>query len=127
MPIFAFFNAGVVLPKGDIAAIMVQPHTLGIVLGLVLGKPIGVVAASWLSVKLGFAALPERVTWGAMIGMGFLAGLGFTMSLFIAVLAFPVGEIREEAKLAILCASLLAAALGMFLTHRAFAKPSKEA
>ena len=122
MPTFAFFNAGVVIPKSHELSLFLQPHTLGIILGLLLGKPVGVLLASWIAVRTGVATLPERVNWHGMIGVGFLAGLGFTMSLFIAVLAFPDRVIRDEAKLAILGASIASTFLGTFLTYRAFAK-----
>lgn len=77
-------------------------------LGLVVGKPIGLLGASWLAVHMGLADLPQGVTWRQMAGVGVLAGIGFTMSLFIAALAFTQPEVLATAKLGILIASLIA-------------------
>ncbi len=118
MPIFALANAGVVLSlavfRGDTAAV-----AAGIVLGLVLGKPIGLLFASWLAVRTGIASLPQGVGWPQMLGTGVLAGIGFTMSLFIAQLAYQDAVVLEAAKLAILFASLVAGGVGMALLRRA--------
>ncbi|HEX8681101.1 MAG TPA: Na+/H+ antiporter NhaA [Ardenticatenaceae bacterium] len=119
MPIFALANAGVALsPEGlDGDTISVA---LGIFLGLVVGKPLGVLGAAWLAVRSGIASLPIGVTWQHMAGAGTLAGIGFTMSLFIAALGFGEGsEFLDTAKLAILAASIVAGFLGLILLHRA--------
>lgn len=87
-------------------------------LGLTLGKPIGIVGASWLAVRAGVAELPQGVSWGHMLGIGVLAGMGFTMSLFIASLAFADPAMLATAKLAILLASLLAGIAGFLLLRR---------
>ncbi|MEL7483296.1 MAG: Na+/H+ antiporter NhaA, partial [Planctomycetota bacterium] len=87
IPVFAFANAGLLI-RGDLGTIATDPVTIGVFLGLVIGKPIGVVGFSFLAVKLGIAALPSGVTWRHIIGVGGLAGIGFTMALFIANLAF---------------------------------------
>src|SRR6185437_10407611 len=87
IPLFALSNAGVSL-GGAGASVFAQPVSLGIILGLVLGKPIGISLFSWLSVRGGLASLPEGVTWRHVRGVSFLGGIGFTMSLFIAGLAF---------------------------------------
>jgi NhaA family Na+:H+ antiporter len=115
LPVFALFNAGVCLSgesslSGSVA--------LGILLGLLLGKPVGVLGFSWLATKLGIASLPEGVGWGAMTGAALLAGIGFTMSLFVAGLAFGEGGLLDEAKLGILVASAAAALLGLALLLR---------
>ena len=86
---------------------------LGIMLGLVLGKSVGISLASWLNVKTGLAELPEGSTWQQVIGVAFLAGIGFTMALFISGLAFAGTHLEREAQLAILIGSLLAAAVGL--------------
>jgi len=112
VPVFALANAGVAVSAQTVGA-LASPVGLGIVLGLAIGKPVGIVAACWLAVKLGIARLPDGVRWGHIVGTGMLAGIGFTMSLFIAVLAFPEGEALEGAKLAVLSASILAAAGGL--------------
>ena len=87
---------------------------LAIVLGLVLGKPVGIVLAAWLAVRLGIAVKPAAYTWRQMSGAGALAGIGFTMSLFIAGQAFPGAEFAA-AKIAIFLASLIAGALGVLI------------
>jgi NhaA family Na+:H+ antiporter len=85
---------------------------LGILLGLLLGKPLGVVGLSWMAVKLRLAKLPEGVTWRHLTGAGLLGGVGFTMALFIGGLAFGGSPLLEETKRAILLASLLAGIAG---------------
>ncbi len=112
MPIFALANAGVVL-SANIGAILLEPVSLGILLGLVVGKVIGVTLASLGTVKSGLATLPSGVSVQHILGAGCLAGIGFTMSIFIASLAFPEDSAAiEHAKLAILGASVLAGGLG---------------
>jgi NhaA family Na+:H+ antiporter len=112
MPLFALANAGVPLGEARLDA-GGQRVLFGVVLGLVLGKPIGVLALSWLAVRLRLAALPAGVAWREVTVVGLVAGIGFTMALFIASLAFPAGALVEVAKLGILCASALAGLLGL--------------
>lgn len=130
MPLFAFFNAGVHLPSHLNLSLIFEPHALGIFLGLLMGKPIGVLLASWFAVAKGWATLPSGVGWKAMIGVSYLAGLGFTMSLFISVLAFERGtDTLEEAKIAVLLASICAMFIGAPLTWFGLSKkniPSPE-
>ncbi len=114
IPLFALSNAGVHL-SGDLADAFAHPVTLGVILGLVLGKPIGITLFSWLAVRLGLAAKPEGVAWRELHGVSWLGGIGFTMSLFIANLAFPGGAMVDEAKVGILTASVCAAVIGWFL------------
>ncbi|MFN7939412.1 MAG: Na+/H+ antiporter NhaA [Bryobacteraceae bacterium] len=111
MPLFALANAGVSI-SGELGRIVTQPITLGVMLGLVFGKTIGVTLASWLAVKTGLAALPENVTWRHVHGAAWLAGIGFTMSLFMAGLAFTSEAQLTAAKLGILIASLCAGIIG---------------
>jgi Na+:H+ antiporter, NhaA family len=118
MPLFALANAGVAF-SGDLAKAMVQPITLGVVLGLVFGKPIGVTLASWLAVRLGLATLPENVAWKHIHGAGWLAGIGYTMSLFMTGLAFTSGAHLAAAKLGILIASVCAGIVGSVILARA--------
>ncbi len=92
MPIFAFANSGVQVDFSHIGELFNQKVTWGVILGLLLGKQIGVFGASWLTVKAGFAELPKGVTWSQIYGVTWLAGIGFTMSLFIGGLAFPIGH-----------------------------------
>ena len=114
MPLFALANAGVSL-VGDLGASLVHPVSLGIALGLVLGKPLGVVLLAWLSVRLGWADLPAGVGWTQVAGVGALAGIGFTMSLFITGLAFGGTAFEDLAKIGILSASLVAGLVGWTL------------
>lgn len=119
VPLFAFFNAGVHLPTHFGPGLFFRPHVIGIFFGLLLGKPLGILLISTWAVKKGWASLPEGVDWRTMIGVGFLAGIGFTMSLFISVLAFPEGSTTlQEAKLGILTASITAMLIGAPLTYR---------
>jgi len=114
LPVFALANAGVEL--GAIGKVFTEPVGLGIILGLVLGKPIGIYATSFLAVRLGIAKLPEDTSWPMVLGLGAVAGIGFTVSIFIAGLSFPGADLlTEEAKIAILLASLIAAVLGVAL------------
>ncbi len=112
MPVFAFFNAGVALEGVQVGAV-----ALGIFLGLLLGKPLGILLFAYLAVRLGLAQLPEGVGWRAVAGVGLVAGIGFTMALFIAGLAFGPA-LLDEAKLGILSASLTAAVLGVAVIWR---------
>lgn len=111
VPLFAFFNAGVTI-GGDLVGLLTSPVNLGIILGLVFGKQIGVLFFSWLAVRSGRAALPAGVTWAQLWGVSCLAGIGFTMSIFIDELAFKDPAIIDEAKVGVLMASLIAGILG---------------
>ena len=112
LPIFALANAGVEL--GAISEVFTEPVGLGIILGLVVGKPVGIFLTSYLAVRLGVARLPDGTSWPMVIGLGAVAGIGFTVSIFIAGLSFPGAELlTEEAKIAILLASLFAAIVGV--------------
>ena len=114
LPIFALANAGVDL--GAFGEVFTAPVGLGIIAGLVVGKPVGVLLASWIAVRLGLGRLPDRTSWSMVFGLGAVAGIGFTVSIFIAGLSFPGEELlTEEAKIAILLASLLAAVVGVVL------------
>lgn len=113
MPLFALANAGVTLGGMDLSAGGAQWVVAGVALALVLGKPLGVVAVSWLMVRLGWCRLPPGVTWGGIWLIGLLAGIGFTMSIFIAMLAFADESLLGAAKLGVLIGSLVAAVLGM--------------
>ncbi len=117
VPIFALANAGVPLSLEGFSGAGL-PIVLGIVLGLVVGKPLGLIGLSWVVVRTGIATLPEGVRWAHIVGAGCLAGLGFTMSLFIAALGFGESELLEAAKLGILTASLIAGVLGFILLRR---------
>ncbi|GAA5512456.1 Na(+)/H(+) antiporter NhaA [Deinococcus carri] len=107
LPVFALVNAGVPVAAGGFGTV-----SLGVLLGLVLGKPLGVVGGAWLAVRAGVASLPRQVGWRHMVGAGLLAGVGFTMSLFVSNLAFGDAALLPQAKLGVLTASVLAAVLG---------------
>lgn len=114
LPVFALFNAGVEIDASAMQT-LASAVPLGIIAGLVIGKPLGIGVASWLAVKAGLATLPEGVSWRHVVGTAFLAGIGFTMALFISGLAFPGTDLESEAKLGILFASLLAAIVGIIV------------
>jgi NhaA family Na+:H+ antiporter len=108
MPLFALANAGVPLAAGAFR----DPLAVAVAAGLVVGKPLGIVLFSWVAVKARLARLPQGVGWGAVAAGGALAGIGFTMSLFIAGLALP-DELLDAAKVGVLGGSAVAAALGV--------------
>ena len=110
MPIFALANAGVAFRPDD----LLSGVAVATGLGLLIGKPVGIVLATWLAVVLRLAKLPEGVTWRSATGGSFLAGIGFTMALFIASLALQ-GQVLDQAKLGVLAGSVLSAVLGMGL------------
>lgn len=114
MPVFAIANTNITFESG-MAEGLVSNLGFGIVLGLFLGKPIGIFLMSWLSVKLKIAELPAETTWLHVLGLGLLGGIGFTMSIFIALLSFQNPDYQNEAKFAILIASVLAGVSGFLL------------
>jgi NhaA family Na+:H+ antiporter len=117
MPIFALANAGVPLGEGA-GATLRSPIAWGVVLGLALGKPLGITLASWLAVRAGAADLPAGVTWRHVHGAGWLGGIGFTMSLFVAGLAFGDPAKLDIAKLGVLGASIVAGLVGFAFLRR---------
>lgn len=126
MPVFALANAGVALSLDNLGG-ETSMVALGIIAGLVLGKPIGVLGSIWIASRLGLVSLPEGVGWTHLSGAACLAGIGFTMSLFIASLGFGEGALLDVAKLGILAASLIAGVLGYALLRRINAvEPSEQ-
>ncbi|MFZ1661558.1 MAG: Na+/H+ antiporter NhaA [Paracoccaceae bacterium] len=117
VPIFAFANAGVVL-TGLSFADLFAPLPLGIAAGLFIGKQIGVFGATWLTVKSGLARLPDGVTWQHIYGLACLAGIGFTMSLFIGGLSFADPALMNAVRLGVLSGSALSAVLGYAILYR---------
>jgi Na+:H+ antiporter, NhaA family len=111
MPVFALANVGLPL-GGDIGKALSSPVAFGIVVGLVVGKQLGITLFAWLAVRSGISELPGDINWRHVYGAGWLAGIGFTMSLFIADLAFSDSSLVEAAKLGILVASLIAGVVG---------------
>lgn len=112
LPLFAFANAGIPL-EGFSLAVLAHPVPLGVAAGLVLGKPLGIMLATAAVVLSGLAALPEGAGWRQMFGVSLLAGIGFTMSLFIGALAFATPELNNEVRVGVITGSLIATALGM--------------
>ena len=117
MPLFAFFNAGVAI--GGSGTGLIGAVSLGAFVGLLLGKPLGVTGFVFLAVTTGLARLPAGASWSAMWGIGLLAGIGFTMSLFIASLAFADPALLSQAKIGVLAASLVASLAGLAVLSRA--------
>lgn len=114
MPVFALFNAGVAMGGG---AVHFSSGTLGVILGLVIGKPLGIAGFVWVAEKIGLTQRPEGVAWKAMIGISLLAGIGFTMSLFIADLAFADPAMLDSVKIGVLLASVIAAIAGLVFLY----------
>jgi len=116
LPLFALANAGVTLDRGKFA-LFTSPIAGGILLGLIIGKQLGITLFTWLVVRVGGARLPAGVTWGQVYGASCLAGIGFTMALFVSDLAFDDALLISAAKLGILSASLISAAVGYLVLH----------
>jgi len=121
LPVFALFNAGVRL-DGRIQEALLQPVSLGIVLGLFFGKQVGITVTSWVAVKTGQAELPAGVTMAQLYGASILGGIGFTMSIFVAGLAFPDGPLLAAAKLGILAASAISGVIGFVVLKAILAR-----
>jgi len=122
LPLFALANAGVTVLGADVAHLLLERVSLGVLLGLVVGKQLGIIVMTWLAVRLRIADLPAGVTWRHIYGVAWLGGIGFTMSIFITGLAFEGGILPGEAKLAILVASTVAG-LGGWLVLRGASRP----
>lgn len=114
LPLFALANTAIII-NPNIHETLIQNYNLGIALGLVIGKPLGIFFFSLLALKLGICALPNHVNLKSIIGVGFLGGIGFTMSIFITLLAFENETIINNAKFMILLSSLLSGILGYFI------------
>lgn len=115
MPLFALVNTNILIEAEMISGLF-TPLGLGIICGLVVGKPVGISLITWLTVKSGLGIMPDKARWSQVIGVGMLAGIGFTMSIFIAILSFAgLEHVLAEAKLSILVASALSGILGAAL------------
>jgi len=123
VPIFAFANAGVQI-DGDLISHISDPAALGIIAGLFIGKPLGIFMFSKLACLLGWASKADEISWVQIIGIGFLGGIGFTMSFFVSQLAFDSDLVLNVAKLAVLIASFLSSMVGFIILY-SFAKKNK--
>ncbi len=123
VPLFAFFNAGIVIDTAS-AGRLLDSVSLGIIAGLFLGKQLGIFTACWAAIVTGLGQMPKGVTWGQLYGVALLAGIGFTMSLFVATLAFAEPALIASAKMAVLLTSVLASVAGLAVIARATRRPS---
>lgn len=114
LPVFALANTAILLDV-NIGQTLTENYSLGIALGLIVGKPLGIFLFSLIAVKFGVTSLPDDINWKSIVGVGFLGGIGFTMSIFITLLAFDDAVIINNAKLVILIASLIAGTIGFVL------------
>lgn len=111
LPVFALANTAIVL-SSNIGEVLIQHYSIGIALGLIIGKPLGIFVLSFLAIKFGICKLPIDINWKSIIGVGFLGGIGFTMSIFVTLLAFEDATIINNAKFIILLSSLIAGIIG---------------
>ncbi len=125
IPIFAIANTAIKI-EGDFTQIISQPYSIGIILGLLFGKPIGIFLFSWFGIKAKFFKLPKNINLKHILSVGFLGGIGFTMSIFITLLAFKEPEIQDNAKIAILIASVTAAIISLVLLSLSLKKTQSE-
>ena len=119
VPLFALANAGVELRSDSFDGPGAAKVTVGVAVGLLVGKTLGITGAAWLAVRTGLGRLPEGATWPMVVGIAMVAGIGFTVALFIAELAFEPGSLQSAAKIGVLSASALAAAIGAIVLRRA--------
>jgi NhaA family Na+:H+ antiporter len=119
LPIFALANTGIILSEGWLGE-MGSANSLGIIFGLVIGKPVGILLSCWFLVKAKITALPQNTTWKHLTGAGVLAGIGFTMSIFISNLAFTDAATVQYSKIAVLIASLTATLIGLGILFSSF-------
>jgi NhaA family Na+:H+ antiporter len=125
VPIFGFANAGVSFTGMGPSALL-EPVPLGIMLGLFIGKQIGVLGCAWAAIRVGLADLPAHATWLQLYGVSLLCAIGFTMSLFIGLLAFPSSEaLQDQTKIGVLAGSLIAGIFGWFVLRLAPSKAQK--
>ncbi len=122
LPLFAFANAGVPLGSG-FSQLLTSPVTWGVVVGLVVGKPLGITLFSWLAVRVGVALLPPAINWRQIVGVAWLGGIGFTISLFVAELAFGADPLGDAARVGILAGSVVAGAIGYVILRATLPPP----
>jgi NhaA family Na+:H+ antiporter len=119
VPVFALANAGVVVASGSFGAGGAAAVSAGVVVGLVAGKTLGITGAAWLATRTGIGRLPEDATWQMIWGVAAIGGVGFTVALFVAGLAYPLGPVQDAAKMGVLAGSTIAAVAGGLLLARA--------
>ena len=125
LPLFALANAGIVFTSDTLSEASDSPVTLGILVALTAGKAVGVLGATWLAVRLGIGSLPTGVNWPQVLGVGMLAGIGFTVAIFVAGIAFDDPALDDRAKIGVFAASLLAGIVGyLFLRFVATRAPT---
>jgi NhaA family Na+:H+ antiporter len=117
MPLFALANTGIVFTQGWTRELF-SPNSLGVFAGLVFGKFLGIVMASFLAIKTGISSFSSELSWGHIVGVGFLGGIGFTMSIFITLLAFENPMTIQSTKISILLSSLVAGLIGYLILSR---------
>jgi Na+:H+ antiporter, NhaA family len=125
LPLFAAANTGILFGD-DLWEELQLSHSLGIAAGLILGKPIGILLFSYLAFRLKWGRLPRDLNWSHILGIGFLGGIGFTMSIFITLLAFDQAELINQSKTAILFSSAISGIIGLLLLHRVFSDRDKK-
>ena len=123
LPLFALANAGIVFTSGTLSEAVASPVTLGVAVGLLVGNPLGVLGMTWLAARVGLGQLPSGVGWRHVLGVGFLAGIGFTVAIFISGIAFDDPALTDEAKMGVFGASLVAGVAG-YLFLRLFGGPA---
>lgn len=121
LPVFALANTAIIL-SGDIAQTLAENYSIGIAVGLIVGKPLGIVLFTFLAVTFGLCKLPSDLNWKSIIGVGFLGGIGFTMSIFITLLAFDNETIINNSKFVILLSSLMAGIIGYLFLRMSLGK-----
>lgn len=125
LPLFALANTAIIL-HSDLTSMLVEPYSMGIAFGLIVGKPLGIIIFSFAAILLRIAKLPSDINWKGILGVGFLAGIGFTMSIFITLLAFDDPTIIENSKFIILCTSCIAAIIGFLFLKLTLPKTIEE-
>lgn len=118
MPIFALANAGISFVDMEMQVLFANRVAIGVLCGLLLGKPIGIMVAVWVTEKLGIGRRSRSMTWRMVAGIGFLASIGFTMSMFITMLAFTTYEHFVQAKVGFFAASIIGATIGYLLLRK---------
>ena len=125
IPLFALANAGIPLSRTALADAAGSAITIGVVVGLVVGKVVGVGLGAWLAVRFGIARLPDGIAWRHILGLSSLAGIGFTVSIFVSGLAFDDPELQQQAKIGVLIASTIAAVLGLLILRGGGSEPDR--